>query len=62
MKQLTSVLTISLVFATRLVVGEGTYDEPLVATDAFRQALEAQDYESAFIVLQPSENSASAQR
>lgn len=57
MRQLASVLAILLVFASGLVDGEESYDEPLVATDAFRQAWENEDYESAFLVLRPSENS-----
>lgn len=58
MKQLTSALAICLVFAPHLVFGEEMYDEPLVATDSFRQAWEAADYESAFLVIKPSEYSA----
>ena len=58
MKQLTSVFVITLVFAAGVMAGEETYDEPLVATDAFRQAWAALDWESAFLVLRPSEFSA----
>lgn len=33
------------------------YDEPLAHTEAFRKALQAQDYEGAFLILKPSEGS-----
>jgi hypothetical protein len=60
MTQLTLFLAISLVVVPGLVAGEETYDEPLVATDAFRQAWEALDWERAFFVLRPSEFSANS--
>lgn len=60
MKQQCSILLISFVFTAGVLAGDEAYDEPLVATDAFRQAWEALDWERAFFVLRPSESSANS--
>lgn len=43
--------------AAPLALAQMEYDEPLAHTEAFREALQAQDYELAFMVLKPSEDS-----
>ncbi len=60
MTRLPSVFVTTLVFAAGVMAGEETYDEPLLATDAFREAWEALDWEGAFIALKPSEFSANS--
>ena len=60
MKQLASILVFFLLSTTGVVAGEETYDEPLLATDAFQRAWEALDWESAFYALKPSELSANS--
>ena len=60
MKQQCSILLISFVLTAGVLAGDEAYDEPLVATDAFRQAWEAADWEGAFFVLRPSESSANS--
>ena len=60
MRQLVSVLAISLSCATTLALGQMAYDEPLAHTEAFRTALQAEDYEKAFQALKSSEDSTKA--
>ena len=57
MSQLVSVLVISLLCATTLALGQMAYDEPLAHTEAFRKALQAEDYEGALLILKSSEGS-----
>lgn len=60
LKQPVSVLVVLLLCATSPALGQMAYDEPLAHTEAFRKALQAQDYEGAFRVLKPSEGSTTA--
>ena len=60
MERLTPVLAIFLVLAACVTAGEEMYDEPHVATDAFREAFDTLDWESAYFVLKPSESSANS--
>ena len=60
--RLSVVLAACLAFATGALAEDEAYDESRLASDALRDALEAQDRESAFRALKPSELSASSHR
>ena len=58
MRPLPSIIVATLMLAAGAVAGEESYDEPLLASDAFRQASETLDWEGAFLALRPREFSA----
>ena len=58
MKHLTALFAIFSILLPRVVLADGTFDEPLAETEVFRDAWQASDLESAFLALKPSEKSA----